>query len=267
MEPKESIVPGAIKGTAEAVTGLLKEVPIYQDLAQPAVQEVGSALRDAVRTALAPLRAFIWGFDKISDYLEQAIEQRLAKLSPDQIVTPNPMVAGPAIEALRFAGHEPILREMYANLLATAMDANRVRDAHPAFVEIIRQLTPDEARIVTLAATRDLFPLITIEAWNREDLLDPRRPVIKHLGLMCDECQFPEFFASYVDNVCRLGLALIQDGVYTPRFEEEYDRLRAHQIVTSAMGQLSGTNLEPTYDYQLLHVTTFGKQFARACIG
>src|SRR5579864_922076 len=146
MDGKESL----IKGTAEAVEGVLKAVPIYQDLAQPAVREVGSALRDAIRMALAPVSLLVWGFDQIKDYLEDALAHRLKDLPPERIIPPSPIIAGPATEALRFAGHDPILREMYANLLDTEMDANRVREAHPAFVEIIRQLTPDEARIVGL---------------------------------------------------------------------------------------------------------------------
>ena len=115
-----------------------------------------------MRVALAPVTALVWGYDKIKDFLEPAVAQRLANLRPEHIITPSPMVAGPAIEALRFAGHDPTLREMYATLLATAMDANRVRDAHPAFVEIIRQLTADEARIVGLFATSNDFPIIRV---------------------------------------------------------------------------------------------------------
>jgi len=37
---------------------------------------------------------------------------------------------------------------MYLNLLARAMDQRRVSEAHLAFVETIRQLSPDEALIL-----------------------------------------------------------------------------------------------------------------------
>jgi hypothetical protein len=64
MDGKESL----IKGTAEAVEGVLKAVPIYQDLAQPAVRVVGSALEGAVRVALAPVSLLVWGYEQTKDY-------------------------------------------------------------------------------------------------------------------------------------------------------------------------------------------------------
>jgi len=69
------------------------------------------------------------------------------KTPPDQIVVPKPNVAGPALEALRYTWHEETLSDLYANLLAaSSMDKSTADGAHPAFVEIIRQLTPDEAK-------------------------------------------------------------------------------------------------------------------------
>ena len=54
------------------------------------------------------------------------------------------------------------LRELYANLLATSIDSITAHEAHPAFVEIIRQLTPDEARIVKYIFERMYLPIITV---------------------------------------------------------------------------------------------------------
>lgn len=56
-----------IEGAINAATGLLKEVPIYQDALQPAAKEVGVALLTMAKTvnvALAPISALVWGYDK-----------------------------------------------------------------------------------------------------------------------------------------------------------------------------------------------------------
>ena len=40
------------------------------------------------------------------------------------------------------------LTELYLNLLARAIDKERCNEAHPAFVKIIEQLSPDEAMVM-----------------------------------------------------------------------------------------------------------------------
>ena len=55
---------------------IAKQLPIkdiYQDLAHPALSEVGQALQGATRVALAPITALVWGYDKIAGYLDTAV--------------------------------------------------------------------------------------------------------------------------------------------------------------------------------------------------
>lgn len=52
------------------------------------------------------------------------------------------MIAGPTLEALRYTYDETELREMYENLLASAMDTRIVNQAVPSFVDAIKQMSP-----------------------------------------------------------------------------------------------------------------------------
>ena len=147
--------------TAKAVAELAKEIPVYLDAVQPTAKSLGSALAPAgyeigravtaaakaVNIALAPLHGAVWGWDRIEVIVLSELGRRFeAKLK--KLVTPKPNVAGPILEALRYAGHDATLRDMYLNLLAASMDSETVTKAHPAFVEVIRQLTPDEAKLL-----------------------------------------------------------------------------------------------------------------------
>ena len=52
-----------IKDTVEAVKGVIEAVPIYDDLAQPSLKEVGTALATVAKTlhvVLSPLEGMIW---------------------------------------------------------------------------------------------------------------------------------------------------------------------------------------------------------------
>ena len=79
------------------------------------------------------------------------VEKKLEEVPDERRQTPPATIAAPA--ALQYAllgeGSEVAdLREMFENLLAASMDRDTASSAHPAFVSMISQLTPDEARIL-----------------------------------------------------------------------------------------------------------------------
>jgi hypothetical protein len=83
-------------------------------------------------------------------------------------IEPKPMIAGPTIDAMKYCGSKPHLRDLFANLPATAMDARTAENVHPAFVEIIKQLSADQAKMIKLAARgyKRAFAFIeTYRAW------------------------------------------------------------------------------------------------------
>ncbi|MBA3572004.1 MAG: DUF4393 domain-containing protein [Pyrinomonadaceae bacterium] len=132
--------------------GLKELAPqVYTDLLQPATQEVGRNLVTVARSisvALAPLEAAVWGYARIKEWLSAKLTTKLAGRNADDIQTPALVVAGPALLNVSFAANEPHLRDMYANLLATAMDKSVAGKALPSYVHILQQLSPDEARLL-----------------------------------------------------------------------------------------------------------------------
>jgi hypothetical protein len=154
-----------IEDAINAVSGLVEKVPVYQDAIQPLAKETGKALGTvgrAVNAALMPIRGLVWGIEQIEVFIQCKLAEKLKNVSPEDIQTPDPAVAGPAIESLRFTGHKEDIAELYANLLATSMDKSTARSAHPGFVEIIRNLSGDEARILSFMAKVQVMPFVDI---------------------------------------------------------------------------------------------------------
>jgi len=151
------------KEILDAATGLIKAVPVYEDILQPAAKEIGTALETVAKTvniALAPISGVIWSYETIKNFVSSEVPKKLQNIAPENIEPPNPMVAGPALEALKYTGHNLRLRNMYANLLANALDKNTKNDAHPSFVEIIKQLSPEEAVLLLSFSQIKGFPKI-----------------------------------------------------------------------------------------------------------
>ena len=205
-----------VRDVVDAVTGVAKAVPVYQDVLQPAAQELGKALQIVAKTvhiALAPVSALVWGYDQMKDFVSTKVAERLRNVPPEHIVTPKPNVAGPALEALRYTGHESSLSDMYANLLAASMDKATASGAHPAFVEIIKQLTPDEAKLVALFIHQMPFPLLNVR-WEYKTPTEEKtggQEVLVNFSLLGAQArlEFAHLTPTYIDNLCRLGLAEI----------------------------------------------------------
>jgi len=120
---------------------------IYKDLMQPSVRELGKALLSVTKTA-----KFVFaGFDYLAakqDRWQKFLENVSSKVADDNLVTAHPQIAGPVIEGMIYTDEDSLIGEMFAELLAKAIDKDNQDKAHPAFPKIIQQLSHDEAVIL-----------------------------------------------------------------------------------------------------------------------
>lgn len=78
------------------------------------------------------------------------------------IESPDPHIAVPALQYISYCMDNDELRDMYANLLANSMNKVVKNGVHPGFVEIIKQLSPDEARLLKQFKIETIVPTITV---------------------------------------------------------------------------------------------------------
>jgi len=261
---------------------------VYRDVLQPGARELGTELAPvgkelgttaarAIHVALAPLRALVWSYEQIETAILPSLQQKLANRL-DKLVTPSLMIAGPALEALRFAASNEQIREMYVNLLATSMDEDTVQLAHPSFVEFLRQMTPDEVRVLQVFNFQRLIPLLTfmvIPHYLQPDLEGEGKGMVTvydNFSFLGEEasCEFPDLVPVYLDNLVRLGLLEIPplmtvaessstsydsyNKLFTsPRFAELSERIETNWKQT------------PQTAKKCVRITSLGKMFRHAC--
>ena len=261
---------GNVEGTIKAVTGLVKEVPLYGDAIQPVAQETGKALQTVGRTvnaALMPVRGLVWGIEKIEEFVNSKVSKKLENTPVEKICSPDLAVAGPALESLRYTGHKEKLSELYANLLASAMDLDTAKTAHPGFVEIIRNMSSDEAKVLEYIIKHQVAPIVNINRvlakQGGELIVDE---LVSTLGVDAG-CEHKDLIASYLINLERLGLVEIpRDGHLTK--PDAYDRISNAPSVITALEQLNNAGEEAKGELKKYYVrgTVFGKQFSNACV-
>lgn len=260
---------GIVKQTIDSVTALAKAVPIYEDAVQPLAKETGKALGTvgkAVNVALAPLAGVVWGYDKIKDFIETRVAEKLEKVPEERITTPPPNVAGPAIEALRFSGDDETLREMFANLIATSLDKKTATEAHPSFVDIIKNISADEGKILQLFTHSQPIAVIDVKMNIPTGGFHVLHRNVTQLGARA-KCEHPELAPNYVDNLCRLGILEIPSNRRINN-NEAYTPLMNDPGILQLKSQFTPGENKPTigFDKRMLQATTLGQQFIRACV-
>ncbi|WP_317178663.1 DUF4393 domain-containing protein [Pectobacterium sp. HCp5_1] len=261
--------------TINAITGLTQSIPVYQDLIQPAAQELGKGLAviaKSVNVALAPLSVMVWGYEKIQEQFIPKVAEKLKDTKPEDIITPKPNVAVPTIEALRYTANDESLSNLFAGLLASSMDKNKADKAHPAFVEIIKQLTTDEANIISIIKEKNYIPLVDIIVSSDKNKVGD--VVYGNVSFFSfgDHLEQSKQFSSYVNNLCRLGLLVISID-YKFFLSPIYSSIEYDEIIGGASFKkvIDGMNLneneEVNCEKKALTITDMGKQFISVCIG
>ncbi|MEH6445235.1 MAG: DUF4393 domain-containing protein [Oceanospirillaceae bacterium] len=260
---------GIIKQTMDSATALTKAVPIYQDAVQPLAKETGKALGTigkAVNVALAPISLVVWGYDKMSDFLETKVSEKLENVPENRICTPPPNVVGPAVEGLKFTGHDETLKDMFANLIANSLDSKTVLEAHPSFVDIIKNLSSDEGLILKLFASTQSFPLIDVQLVNIKDhsyQISYRN--ISQIGALSG-CKHPQLTSNYLDNLCRLGILEIPSGEKL-NDAKLYEALTSEPSIESIKKKFDGHEMHRIdLAQKFIETTGIGRQFINSCV-
>jgi hypothetical protein len=262
-----------IRDAADAIKGLVEAVPVYEDALQPAAREIGRALQTIAKTVhivLAPVSALVWGYDKIKDFVSTAVAEKLSQIPIERLQTPAPNVACPLLEALRYTGHEETLRDMYANLLAASMDTQTAFEAHPSFVDIIKQISPDEARLLKIMAVPQALPLLEVR-WEytvQDEDHSGGQYIQRNFSILGYQsgCTFPELTPRYLDNICRLGLGHI-DTLFEYTGKGVYDELEQHQMILDLKNSFDEIpDRSITIKRRGLQITDLGEQFIKICV-
>lgn len=123
---------------------------IYLDGAQPTVTETGKLLGRiprAINAAFAPLDIWIEKQEYNIKRTKELLNENMKNVNPEKIVPPEPYVAVPAIVSLSYSMDSDELRKMYANLLSKAIYSDTKDSVHPAFTEIIKNLSPLDCKL------------------------------------------------------------------------------------------------------------------------
>lgn len=217
--------------------------------------------RDLVADKFAGLGGMQLNWAQVGEYTLSTIQEALIdrQVPAENLAEPRLEVAVPALEAMRYSA----LRREFALLIASTMDVATADEAHPAFVEILKQLTLDEVNIIaSLPAPGQALPMANLYHLDRAGHV---RASLRRIipGTLAARCSRQGAIPAYIDNMIRLSL--IDTPARLKIDDERYYRdLLAQDFVTEHCARMPAV-LRPSMERAVLTLTDLGNRLRRCC--
>lgn len=187
---------------------------VYSDAVKPATQEIGKALVEPIKgvtrigrllnAICLPIDTWILNREYSLKETAKLLEKKLEEIPDEKLVTPPNYVFVPALQAISVSIDNEVLRDMYANLLAKSIYVETSTQAHPAYVDIIRQMSPIDAIIFNkIVNSQNALPTKEFYVVDKANNITIQN---NYFLTNIDSYDIPIVSASLV-NLIRLGLA------------------------------------------------------------
>lgn len=265
---------------------------VYDDAVKEPLSETSklvTRIPRAINAALSSIDIWITKKEYNVEATKILLQEKLKFINPDKIVSPEAYVAVPAIQAISYSMDSNELRDMFANLLASSINLDIKNAVHPSFVEIIKQLSPDEARILRHFKSQGLNEISKCKlryqkksnnSQNNSNIfsntMQEGYDIIKTLILYKDD---PYKVEPCLNNLERLGLIKIDDSYVLAK--DDYYIDFSNISLVKHLRELSLSNpkdfpyifpSEDEYECELIllrgtiFITSLGSQFINICV-
>ena len=243
-------------------------VPVYEDALQPFAKEISKGLLSVAKSVNAGLFLMEDCIKATVGVIRLTAEQ-LAMLPPEGIDFSRPRVALQALDQAKYAVDEIETQKLFAGLIASSLTADKKNSAHPAYIEVIKQLQPDEALILKYMLSQERHrsgsaPTIDIMRKKSEGGLGIEATT-SAVNLIAEDagCVCPENYRIFFENLKRVGLVTHSSG--TSFSQDQHKRIfessKARKVYETEEDFDTTAFTSGSYTF-----TAFGWGFARCCI-
>ena len=150
-----------------AITELSKE--IYKDIGHPVFKEVGNIGESLMKFVALPFKFLGLTAEQLEKKYAIFLEGALNKIKKEDQVVPRAVISAPLLEHVKFVFDEDGLCEMFSNLLANSLHKDIENMVHPAYTEVLKQMSPVDAEFMnTFFKDKDIIETEEI-IWERSD--------------------------------------------------------------------------------------------------
>lgn len=234
----------------------------------PMATSVGNTLKDLWDCVFGPFHNFAekkrLSRQKDLDDFENELYDEVNKIPKEDLIEPKISIVGPALEASKYYFEEKEIRDMFAKLIASSMNRKKASTVHPAFTEIIKQMTPLDAQNLSIIFKQIVSPICKyLNLINSSGSLTLQAIELEtNIFLENKECTNLKLQSVSIAFLSKMGLIEVSYEQYL----EYHDYSKFY--TTSLFSQLVSMNKNEKIDIQkgMVTITPLGKDFKSICL-
>lgn len=99
-------------------------------------------------TVLYPLQKYnLYANNKLQNYADE-LQNKAQTIPYENLISPRVNILGPTIDSLKYNLDEEYIKEMFTNILISDMDNRKQNKVLPAYIEIVKQLSQEDAKFL-----------------------------------------------------------------------------------------------------------------------
>lgn len=222
-------------------------------------------------TVMYPMQKYnLYAKNKLKNYAED-LQNKAKEIPEKNLVNPRVNILGPAMEGLKYNLDEKYIKEMFTNILLSDMDNRKQNKVLPSYIEIIKQLSKEDAEFLVLLKNFD-ENLCSISLKVKEQNSEGYFPLDKYIIYGYNHNSISN---STTFNISKLNQLVIDNLIMHRLIEQKYDvyytSATSNEQYTTLFNQVKNkyklpSNQSLNYDKGLVRLTDFGKNFIDICL-
>ncbi|MDE6004459.1 MAG: DUF4393 domain-containing protein [Oscillospiraceae bacterium] len=237
---------------------------IIDNIADKPTEALGTNIAAAINLVFSPIRylgkkADIRHMHKLSIY-EKELAEKEKSIPEDKRIEPDFQVISTTLENSKFCITNDDLRRMFVNLIGSAINSDTADMVHPAFAEMIKQMSSIDAQILKSFSVNDIQPIMEINQLFKP--LNFYSTAYTNLFLIeKDSVQSLDKASVAITNLNRIGLINI-DYTKTLFGEPIYEDLV--KVADNMTHNFGASNFK--YVKGIASLTPMGRKFIKICL-
>lgn len=229
----------------------------YDNLTAPVTQSTGTGLSNIVDLVFSPFKYFndkaaLYYQHKLTVYKKE-LEEKEKDIPEEKKKEPDFQAVSLALDNSKFCITNDDLRKMFVNLITNTMNSDMQGIAHPAFSEIIKQMTSLDAKLLKSFEANKYQPIVEIRTPKGDDgytvIYNNFFLPSAEIETTIDSCSVS------ISNLRRLGLVNIT-------YSEWLNDAKNYQAHEEYVNKFHSGN---EYQKGLVTLTPVGEKFIQVC--
>lgn len=251
---------------------------IYADTIQPTAKNVGGFFGTLSgffnHVVMYPLKKLNITYEQKAIAFEKEMECKYNSIPEKDQVEPQLHIVGPTMESLKYNIMDDDLAELFSNLLVSDMDARTQSLCTPAFVKVIEQLSPVDAKVFKTifneCSKAETIPICKVDLCKSDDESCVIRKAYLPMLLVATDVEglTLDDISKSIQNLERLGLLNIEFMVWCD--DEIYSKLLDNDLIKSTVlraSEIAGDTYIAKADLKgVLVLSDFARDFAKVCL-